>query len=146
MQRVSLSGQWEVPALVMAGTRAAVCCSCVSLRAWWSCVSLRAWWAAGKTHRELFSEFYADLLRQPLEEALAVNPRPAASVHLFQRMMADIMASNGDCIEQVSRTPAKQSRWDSQDLSDSPHASLPEYSHWKGVTLEVSGSPYNVHA
>ncbi|CAL8465016.1 g4551 [Coccomyxa elongata] len=58
--------------------------------------------AQGKTHRELFSDFYADLLRQPLEDALAANPRPAASVHLFQRMMADIMSSSGDSIEQAS--------------------------------------------
>ncbi len=59
--------------------------------------------AAGKTHRELFSEFYADLLRQPLEAALAANPRPAASLHLFQRMMADIMSGPGtaDPIQQV---------------------------------------------
>ncbi|CAK0787163.1 hypothetical protein CVIRNUC_010379 [Coccomyxa viridis] len=44
-----------------------------------------------KTHRELFSEFYADLLKEPLEEVLAVSPRPTASVQLFQRMMHDIL-------------------------------------------------------
>jgi hypothetical protein len=58
---------------------------------------------AGKTHRELFSEFYADLLRQPLEAALAADPRPAASLRLFERMMADIMSGSGasDPVEQV---------------------------------------------
>ena len=46
---------------------------------------------AAKTHRELFSEFYRDLLREPLEDVLAICPRPLASLQLFQRMMHDIM-------------------------------------------------------
>ena len=46
---------------------------------------------AAKTHRELFSEFYRDLLKEPLEDVLAICPRPLASLQLFQRMMHDIM-------------------------------------------------------
>jgi hypothetical protein len=42
------------------------------------------------THRELFSLFYADLLRAPLEAALAAAPRPAASELLFAQMMRDL--------------------------------------------------------
>lgn len=60
--------------------------------------------SAGKTHRELFSEFYQDLLQEPLEEALAEQPRPPASVLLFQQMMRDITTAGGvgvDPIEQV---------------------------------------------
>ena len=61
--------------------------------------------AAGKTHRELFSEFYQDLLQEPLERALAVQPQPPASVVLFQQMMRDITTAGGvgvDPIQQVS--------------------------------------------
>jgi hypothetical protein len=59
--------------------------------------------AAAKTHRELFSEFYRDLLREPLEHALAVSPRPAASVALYERMMHDIMTGGQtrDPLDQV---------------------------------------------
>ena len=59
---------------------------------------------AGKTHRELFSDFYQDLLQEPLEEALAVQPQPPASVLLFQQMMRDITTAGGvgvDPIQQV---------------------------------------------
>ena len=62
---------------------------------------------AGKTHRELFSEFYKDLLQEPLEEALAVQPQPPASVLLFQQMMRDITTAGGvgvDPIQQVGST------------------------------------------
>ena len=50
---------------------------------------------AAKTHRELFSEFYADLMREPLEVVLASNPAPAASVAFFERMLADIVCGGG---------------------------------------------------
>ena len=58
---------------------------------------------AGKTHRLLFSECYQDVLRRPLEQALAAQPRPAAAVLLFQQMMRDISGGGGhqDPIEQV---------------------------------------------
>lgn len=61
---------------------------------------------AAKTHRELFSEFYADLLKEPLEGVLAACPRPLASLQLFQRMMHDIMTGGqtSDPIDQVSCT------------------------------------------
>ena len=62
---------------------------------------------AGKTHRELFSEFYQDLMQEPLEEALAVQPQPPASVLLFQQMMRDITTAGGvgvDPIQQVGPT------------------------------------------
>ena len=52
-------------------------------------------WRAAKTHRELFSEFYADLMREPLEAVLARNPAPAASVAFFERMLADIVSGGG---------------------------------------------------
>ena len=59
---------------------------------------------AGKTHRELFSDFYADLMREPLEQTLAENPRPFWSVALFGQMMRDLHQCGGrtDPIEQVS--------------------------------------------
>ena len=58
---------------------------------------------AGKTHRLLFSEFYQDVLRRPLEQALAAQPRPVAAVLLFQQMMRDISGGGGhqDPVEQV---------------------------------------------
>ena len=61
---------------------------------------------AGKTHRELFSEFYEDLLRAPLAAALAADPAPPRSVALFQRMMHDIMSGGQtrDSLEQVRPT------------------------------------------
>lgn len=43
-----------------------------------------------KTHRELFSMFYADLMKQPLEEVLAQNPEPRVSKVLFEQMMRDL--------------------------------------------------------
>ena len=59
---------------------------------------------AAKTHRELFSEFYRDLLKEPLEDVLAICPRPLASLQLFQRMMHDIMTGGqtSDPIDQAS--------------------------------------------
>lgn len=46
--------------------------------------------AQARTHRELFSSFYADLLKEPLENALEANPRPEAAKLLFQQMMRDL--------------------------------------------------------
>ena len=58
---------------------------------------------AAKTHRELFSDFYANLMREPLEKTLAENPRPFWSVALFGQMMRDLSQCNGhsDSVEQV---------------------------------------------
>ena len=63
---------------------------------------------AAKTHRELFSEFYRNLLKEPLEDVLAICPRPLASLQLFQRMMHDIMAGGQttDPIDQVRMLPS----------------------------------------
>ena len=44
----------------------------------------------GRTHRDLFSIFYEDLLREPLAAALARDPAPALSATLFKKMMSDI--------------------------------------------------------
>lgn len=59
---------------------------------------------AAKTHRELFSEFYEDLMKSPLEDALAKTPQPHHSVLLFQKMMHDLQSGGGhsDVVQQVS--------------------------------------------
>lgn len=51
--------------------------------------------AQAQTHRALFRQFYEDLLRTPLAEALASDPAPSGSAALFQRMMADIATAGG---------------------------------------------------
>lgn len=58
---------------------------------------------AGKTHRELFSEFYADLMKEPLEKVLRQNPRPFWATALFGQMMRDLQncAGHSNPIEQV---------------------------------------------
>ena len=58
---------------------------------------------AGKTHRQLFSEFYQDLMHESLESLLALGARPPAGVTLFQQMMRDIMSGGQqpDVIAQV---------------------------------------------
>lgn len=43
-----------------------------------------------KTHRELFSDFYADLMREPLQMAVNQHPHPPAASLLFQQMMRDL--------------------------------------------------------
>lgn len=48
-----------------------------------------------KTHRELFSLFYADLMRQPLEDVLEKNSEPHYSKILFEKMMSDLSAPKG---------------------------------------------------
>lgn len=58
---------------------------------------------SGKTHRELFSEFYEDLLHEPLEAALAMQPRPPASVLLFQQMMRDITTAGGVGLDPIGQ-------------------------------------------
>ena len=59
---------------------------------------------AAKTHRELFSEWYEDLMGEPLAAAMAANPQPAASKMLFDQMMRDITGGGGcaDPMGQVS--------------------------------------------
>lgn len=56
---------------------------------------------AARTHRELFSLWYADLLKEPLEELLAVAPRPPAAERFFGQMMRDINGACQDPVEQV---------------------------------------------
>lgn len=48
-----------------------------------------------KTHRQLFSEFYEDLMKEPLEAVLAANPRPQTSAALFSQMMRDLHVCGG---------------------------------------------------
>lgn len=43
-----------------------------------------------RTHRELFSVFYSDLMRQPLDDVLKKNPEPHFSKILFDKMMKDL--------------------------------------------------------
>ena len=50
---------------------------------------------AAKTHRELFSEWYEDLMGEPLAATMAANPQPAASKLLFDHMMHDITGGGG---------------------------------------------------
>ncbi|GAB4824090.1 hypothetical protein N2152v2_011136 [Parachlorella kessleri] len=55
------------------------------------------------THRELFSAWYQDLMREPLESLLEANPRPANAVLLFEQMMRDIMQGcSSDRVEQAT--------------------------------------------
>ena len=58
---------------------------------------------AGKTHRQLFSEFYQDLMHESLESLLAEGARPPAGVTLFQQMMRDVMSGGQqpDVVAQV---------------------------------------------
>lgn len=52
-----------------------------------------------RTHRELFSIFYQDLMKEPLEVAMAAAPRPEASELLFAQMLRDIDGhSRSDCV------------------------------------------------
>lgn len=57
-----------------------------------------------RTHRELFSLFYADLLKEPLEALLSVSPRPQSAVLLFQQMMRDLngQSASFDAVELAS--------------------------------------------
>jgi len=55
---------------------------------------------AARTHRELFSIWYADLPKEPLEDLPAAAPRPAAAERFFHQMMRDI---NGACEEPVQQ-------------------------------------------
>lgn len=58
---------------------------------------------AAKTHRELYSEFYQDLLQEPLEDALRQLPQPPASVTLFQQMMRDVTTAGGVGVDPVQQ-------------------------------------------
>jgi hypothetical protein len=48
-----------------------------------------------RTHRELFSMFYADLMKEPLEGVLKANPEPRHGKVLFDQMMRDLTAPEG---------------------------------------------------
>jgi hypothetical protein len=48
-----------------------------------------------RTHRELFSVFYADLMKSPLEGVLAKNPEPRHGKALFDQMMRDLTTPEG---------------------------------------------------
>lgn len=49
-----------------------------------------------KTHRELFSDFYASLFGRPLADLLRENPHPPKhAVALYSRMMRDILSGGG---------------------------------------------------
>lgn len=66
---------------------------------------------AARTHRELFSIFYADLMKEPLEALLAAAPRPPAAELFFAQMMRDINGAAADAVEQVRGTrPAGATR------------------------------------
>jgi hypothetical protein len=55
-----------------------------------------------RTHRELFSVFYADLMKQPLESVLASNPEPHHSKILFENMMRDLSSGMDGPVELAS--------------------------------------------
>ncbi len=63
---------------------------------------------AAKTHRELFSEWYEDLMGEPLAAAMAADPQPAASKLLFDQMMRDI-AGGGGCADPMGQVSALRS-------------------------------------
>lgn len=58
----------------------------------------------GRTHRELFSLFYQDMLKEPLEAVLSQDARPPTAAELFEQMSRDILSGGGhaDPIEQAS--------------------------------------------
>ena len=62
--------------------------------------------SSGKTHRQLFSEFYQDLMHESLESLLGQGARPPAGVQLFSQMMRDIMSGGqqSDVVAQVPRS------------------------------------------
>jgi len=59
-----------------------------------------------RTHRELFAEFYASLMGEPLEAMMAEEPAPARSVASFNTMLSDVLTSGGaaatDVVQQGS--------------------------------------------
>ena len=60
-----------------------------------------------QTHRELFSQFYADLMKEPLEDLLANSNDPEAGKLMFDQMMRDLspVAADGhprDPVEHAS--------------------------------------------
>eukprot|EP00983_Pelagomonas_calceolata_P013104 418692-Pelagomonas_calceolata.AAC.8 len=50
---------------------------------------------ADKTHRELFSDFYASLFHAPLESLIAQGVPPVAAQALWAKMSTDIMTGGG---------------------------------------------------
>lgn len=59
---------------------------------------------AARTHRELFSLWYADLLKEPLEALLAAAPRPPAAEAFFAQMMRDLEGAGADPMQQVGKS------------------------------------------
>jgi hypothetical protein len=57
--------------------------------------------AQARTHRELFSIFYVDLMREPLEALLAADPAPPAAARFFAQMMRDLNGRSSDPMRQV---------------------------------------------
>ncbi|KAI3438417.1 hypothetical protein D9Q98_000848 [Chlorella vulgaris] len=57
--------------------------------------------AQAATHRELFSQFYADLMREPLEGALAATPCPPAAQRFFAQMTRDLCGPGSDVMQQA---------------------------------------------
>ncbi len=60
---------------------------------------------AAKTHRELFSEWYEDLMGEPLAAAMAADQQPAAGRLLFDQMMRDITGGGG-CADPMGQARA----------------------------------------
>jgi hypothetical protein len=61
-----------------------------------------------KTHRELFSEFYADLMKESLERLLAESEAPVGGQLLFQQMMRDLSPVSAD---RAVRDPVEQASY-----------------------------------
>lgn len=59
--------------------------------------------AAVKTHRELFSDFFASLFGYPLEDLIASSPAPEAAQRMHAAMQRDILGGGGhaSCEAQV---------------------------------------------
>ena len=67
---------------------------------------------AGKTHRQLFSEWYEGLWGEPLADLMAEGARPVASEALYGQMMRDILSGG------QTSNPVDQVRFCSGLLSD----------------------------
>lgn len=57
--------------------------------------------AQARTHRELFSIFYADLMKEPLEALLSAAPRPPAAELFFAQMMRDLNGAAAEAMQQA---------------------------------------------
>ncbi|KAG2424239.1 hypothetical protein HXX76_014623 [Chlamydomonas incerta] len=56
-----------------------------------------------KTHRELFSDFFASLFGYELAQLIADSPAPTAAQTLFQQMMRDISSAGGQSAEPLEQ-------------------------------------------